>query len=108
MVPGKRHCHHCYSVVLYTITTFREVARRRKVGSKAPRSNRGGTIAVPWTFSYITLTLTQILKRHTVAPRAPRIHYENTRQGAEVALRSSRIGEGFEKQPWWRHGHEWT
>ena len=50
--------------------------------AKAPRSNRGGAVGIP------SITLTQILKRHTVAPRGSRVHYENVRQGATKAPRS--------------------
>ena len=75
----------------------------------APRrlreANRGGAVVAPWTFSYITLavtltpTLTQKLKRHTIAPRGSRIPYENALKGAMVALGSCRIGEGSAKAP---------
>lgn len=45
------------------------------------------------TLTYITLTLAQNLKRHTIAPRGSRIRYENARQGAAIAPGGWRMGK---------------
>ena len=57
------------------------------------RRRREATVVAPWTFSDIALTLTH-LKRHTIAPRGSRIHYENVPQGAEVASGTYRVLRG--------------
>lgn len=44
-------------------------------------SNCGGSVDI----SHVNQTLRQKLRRHTVAPRGPRIHYENYLQGVAVA-----------------------